>query len=100
MPGNAGTLAVLGLDAAKAESPARIRLMATRENRFIKCLYLLDGYHFHFGSFLSKGRRVSAPFLTLLHRGVFLGTKDHRKIINFPTSTGERPVTVGTIVAQ
>jgi hypothetical protein len=34
---------------------------------------LLDVYRFHFGSFLSKGRYVSAPFLTLLHRRVSLG---------------------------
>jgi hypothetical protein len=50
------------LGAAMAETPARIKLIARRENRFIKGLWLLDGYHFHFGSFPNKGRRVSAPF--------------------------------------
>jgi hypothetical protein len=83
VPGNTGTFAVLGLGAAKAETPAKIKLIATRENRFIKCLYFFDGCHFQFGSFLSKSRRVPAPFLRFLHREFFLGAKDHRKII-FP----------------
>jgi hypothetical protein len=39
--------AVLGLAAARAETATRIKLIATRENHFIKCLYLLDVYHFH-----------------------------------------------------
>jgi hypothetical protein len=46
-------LAVLGFGTARAETPTRSKLIATRENRFIKCLYLLDGCYFHFGSFLS-----------------------------------------------
>jgi hypothetical protein len=41
-----GHLAVLRLGAAEAETAARIKLIGTRENRFIKCLYLLDGYDF------------------------------------------------------